>query len=533
MINNYTSHKYQALLSITLYLQTVYSTCSAGQAYEHSYGVNGLPVIWVSFFIVSGIAFILFVLSQQQQQEYNIPAGSFFARAFRYGILLSIISILIGLVQMPSGYYFYYLRIVLSVTAATGIASLYFEKRTPGYIWWTLIGFAILYNPIIPIILGSGTKHYWSALNIVYAGFLIGMYRKFEGDYYRNIREKRELEKQQLINELHNNIAEKSNRLNLAKKQLSKKSKEAFFLHLRYIGILSLLALAYSYFFQKDYLSALIGSNDSPIHFYVLFFLVATIILSFLTSRFQLVFTTEKKRHESITRDIQYLTSEARLLESKLNKNNTRRVLGFTAVLAVTILLVASIWYRNDIDDYLGALSGTDESRAHAQTQEPKNQSYNDTSPSEDNSRTERDRLSMSESRHTSNKNQKPGMSHVQQFVDRIRTNLSIQSSIDKASIRINGESIGTTTLNTHLGPGTYHLEIFKPGYRTWTKTFEITEKRNNNNVVVFYAQLEKLQRTIKTQRPESIQQHGEIDLRNCLNLSSPQDVIKCAEQGR
>lgn len=80
-------------------------------------------------------------------------------------MLCMVALLLIAILEMPYGYY-QFLRLAL---CGTVVYSLYNDEalRQKDVLKWSLIGMAILYNPIFPIHL---TKDIWAMLNLVAAG---------------------------------------------------------------------------------------------------------------------------------------------------------------------------------------------------------------------------------------------------------------------------------------------------------------------------------------------------------------------------
>ncbi|PIZ31036.1 MAG: hypothetical protein COY40_03165 [Alphaproteobacteria bacterium CG_4_10_14_0_8_um_filter_53_9] len=80
-------------------------------------------------------------------------------------LLCMVALLLIAVLDMPYGYY-QFLRLALSGTL---VYSLYSDEalRQKDVLKWSLIGVAILYNPILPVHL---TKEIWAMLNLAAAG---------------------------------------------------------------------------------------------------------------------------------------------------------------------------------------------------------------------------------------------------------------------------------------------------------------------------------------------------------------------------
>jgi len=183
---------------------------------------SGGPFIFTSFIISILIGFIVFFWSKNQE-KYGIPIESTIAKLFHYGVYLSGFSIVIGFFDMPPGYFFYYLRIVLCGTAVLGIVYLLLERKTHGLIWWVLIGFAILFNPVFPKILGSGNDDIWKALDLFYLGFLIYSFKSIEGSYYKKQKIAQKEQKELYIDNLNDEIVYKTEKFNTLKKEYSGK----------------------------------------------------------------------------------------------------------------------------------------------------------------------------------------------------------------------------------------------------------------------------------------------------------------------
>lgn len=76
-------------------------------------------------------------------------------------VVVSSIAVLVGLADMPYGYYGL-LRIVLSLTGAVGLV----EARRRGLetYMWVFGVVAVVYNPVVPLKLGD--KSLWGVVNI-------------------------------------------------------------------------------------------------------------------------------------------------------------------------------------------------------------------------------------------------------------------------------------------------------------------------------------------------------------------------------
>ncbi len=51
---------------------------------------------------------------------------------------------------------------------------------------------------------------------------------------------------------------------------------------------------------------------------------------------------------------------------------------------------------------------------------------------------------------------------------------LIVRSNVHDDQVRINGKSYGSTMLNLELAPGSYIVEVSKPGYTSWSRTVEL-----------------------------------------------------------
>lgn len=77
-------------------------------------------------------------------------------------LVVSIISLIIGILGMPYGYYFL-LRTLICLTAVKYLLMQY-EKGENGDFLFFILGLAIIYNPIFPMPLG---KTIWTIVNII------------------------------------------------------------------------------------------------------------------------------------------------------------------------------------------------------------------------------------------------------------------------------------------------------------------------------------------------------------------------------
>ena len=75
-----------------------------------------------------------------------------------------LVVMIVGLFPMPYGYYFL-LRLVVCLSAV--YYALQFNKNNEQVLVWVFSFFAILYNPIVPIYLGS--KALWAVVNLTTA----------------------------------------------------------------------------------------------------------------------------------------------------------------------------------------------------------------------------------------------------------------------------------------------------------------------------------------------------------------------------
>ena len=81
--------------------------------------------------------------------------------------VVSTVAVGLGLLRMPFGYYTL-LRVVLCLTGAVGVAA---ARRREDNLWlWVYGAMLVLYNPVLPIKLGS--KSLWIGLNIISLGCL-------------------------------------------------------------------------------------------------------------------------------------------------------------------------------------------------------------------------------------------------------------------------------------------------------------------------------------------------------------------------
>lgn len=78
-------------------------------------------------------------------------------------LIISIVALLIGLFNMPYGYYFI-LKVLVFLSCLKNIYLIYENSKILNNIFWILFGVAILYNPIIKIPLG---KPIWTIVNII------------------------------------------------------------------------------------------------------------------------------------------------------------------------------------------------------------------------------------------------------------------------------------------------------------------------------------------------------------------------------
>jgi hypothetical protein len=94
-------------------------------------------------------------------------------------VTIAAIAVAIGLLPLPYGYYML-LRVFLCVL------SIYFLSSVRGVRdgeKWVLVGWAVLYNPIVPVELGS--KPLWSLINIGTVGWFWMLDRRGRGTFRR------------------------------------------------------------------------------------------------------------------------------------------------------------------------------------------------------------------------------------------------------------------------------------------------------------------------------------------------------------
>jgi hypothetical protein len=88
----------------------------------------------------------------------------------------STVAIALGLLRMPFGYYTL-LRVVLCLTSAVGVAA---AHRRADLVWlWVYAALVVIYNPILPLKLGS--KDIWIGLNLVSLVCIWAGVRRFRG----------------------------------------------------------------------------------------------------------------------------------------------------------------------------------------------------------------------------------------------------------------------------------------------------------------------------------------------------------------
>ena len=85
--------------------------------------------------------------------------------------ILSIALLLIGLADLPTGYYIF-LRIIVCIASCIGSYQSYQTDESVGIATISFALLAILFNPIIPIYLYD--KDVWSVLDLV-AAFMLGI----------------------------------------------------------------------------------------------------------------------------------------------------------------------------------------------------------------------------------------------------------------------------------------------------------------------------------------------------------------------
>ncbi len=125
-----------------------------------------------NLFAVVIIAVIFFFWSESQKSKGKEEYELALAGLFKFSFYIAIASVVVGFLDMPSEYYFHYLRIVLFSTAIIGFISIPFSSATTIKLNWVFIAATILFNPLFPIILGSGAKPIWIVINIAYLLFL-------------------------------------------------------------------------------------------------------------------------------------------------------------------------------------------------------------------------------------------------------------------------------------------------------------------------------------------------------------------------
>lgn len=85
-------------------------------------------------------------------------------RGFALALIAAVFAVAVGLLPMPYGYYML-LRLVLTIVSAYG---LYLTWNPASPLSWLLIGLVVLYNPVIPVELGS--KGLWTMINLATLG---------------------------------------------------------------------------------------------------------------------------------------------------------------------------------------------------------------------------------------------------------------------------------------------------------------------------------------------------------------------------
>lgn len=105
-------------------------------------------------------------------------------------IILTIISVILALFDMPSEYYWHYMRLLIfiDVLVALYIANLLnaFDE-TKNFGVWIIIAImasGLLHNPIFKLCLGSGSKPFWITVNITTVWLLYLLYKRSQSEFY-------------------------------------------------------------------------------------------------------------------------------------------------------------------------------------------------------------------------------------------------------------------------------------------------------------------------------------------------------------
>jgi len=142
------------------------------------------------------------------------------------------------------------LRIVLSITAVLGVFYIFTKRNNPGFLGVVLILFAILYNPIIPVILGPGTKGWWVFLNLIFFVALILTFyiEEFEAAALKKEEKKRQVDLK--INELNVEVSNKNKELKTLPKLQFYQWVKSYVFH--YCIIVAIIYL-YGIFFPSEF----------------------------------------------------------------------------------------------------------------------------------------------------------------------------------------------------------------------------------------------------------------------------------------
>lgn len=185
-------NKFNDFLLLLLSMQIILfsKNCFAGR-YDISHGGPG----WIVYKNLITLGIVWYFARQriketiERQESLNELYNDWLSILF----VIVIISVVLAWFNLPSDYYIYILRPILFIAAVIAIFKILSSDVTSKKLLWLMAFFALMHNPIFPVVLGSDAKYIWVILNIIFVVSLLlsldSSDESFEDDNSDNVQE--------------------------------------------------------------------------------------------------------------------------------------------------------------------------------------------------------------------------------------------------------------------------------------------------------------------------------------------------------
>ncbi len=173
--------KFNRVLILLLSLASISysSTCFA-----YRYDISPGSPTWIVWGNIITLAIVWYFANKRIKEaiEYEESLYELYNDWLLLLFILVVITVVLAWFNLPSGYYIYIHRPILFISAVVAIFKVLSSEIISKKSLWVMGFFAILHNPISPVVLGSGAKPIWVVLNIIYVLSLAVVWDPSEND---------------------------------------------------------------------------------------------------------------------------------------------------------------------------------------------------------------------------------------------------------------------------------------------------------------------------------------------------------------